>query len=38
MLSVMHTLGFADMASFGDSTQALNLTSASTTTAAGQQG
>ncbi len=38
MLSVMHTLGFDDMASFGDSTQALDLTSAGTTTAAGQQG
>ena len=34
MLSVMHTLGFNEMASFGDSTAALDLTSAGTTTAA----
>ena len=34
-LAVMHTLGFDDMASFGDSTNALNLSSAGTTTAAG---
>jgi hypothetical protein len=34
-LAVMHTLGFSDMASFGDSTNALNLSSAATTTAAG---
>ena len=38
MLSVMHTLGFDDMTSFGDSTGALDLTSAGTTTAAGRAG
>jgi hypothetical protein len=37
-LAVMHTLGFDDMASFGDSTSALSLSSAGTTTAAVQQG
>ena len=34
MLSVMHTLGFNEMSSFGDSTAALDLTTAGTTTAA----
>jgi hypothetical protein len=34
LLSVMHTLGFNDMTSFGDSTAALDLTTAGTTTAA----
>jgi hypothetical protein len=38
-LAVMHTLGFDEMSSFGDSTQALDLsTAAPTTTAAVQQG
>ena len=38
MLTVMHTLGFDDMTSFGDSTGALDLTSAGTTTAAAPAG
>ena len=38
-LAVMHTLGFNEMASFGDSTQALDLASAGPgATAAVQQG
>jgi hypothetical protein len=36
MLSAMHVLGFDDMASFGDSTAALDLTAVGTTTAAGK--
>ena len=35
LLSVMHTLGFDDMQSFGDSSAALDLTAAGTATAAG---
>jgi hypothetical protein len=38
MLSVMHTLGFDDMTSFGDSTGALDLSSTATTTAVAAQG